>query len=171
MNCLYSLRMPSLLEFFKKLKCYNSSITRVRSITFQPACFKRLSMISFLVSFSFFTFIYTVIYSWSKYAKFPFLCPKLNILNRLIICEFNADRRIMDQGTSRVETDDENLGRSLFSLFAGWFPASATISPPYTYHLPPSSHRASDFPAHGFPTVFFLSFHRLSDRYIFCRVY
>ena len=100
MNCLYRLRMPSLLEFFKKLKCYNSSITRVRSITFQPACFKRLSMISFLVSFSFFTFKYTVIYSWSKYAKLPFLSPRLNILNRLIICEFNADRMIMDQGTT-----------------------------------------------------------------------
>jgi hypothetical protein len=55
---------------------------------------------------------------------------------------------------SRVESGLSSLGRGLFSLLSGWFPAGATIFQPYMSHLTPSSNRTCDFPAYGFPIAF-----------------
>lgn len=40
-------------------------------------------------------------------------------------------------GISREGSGDASLGWGLFSLFAGWFPASATIFQPSMIHLTP----------------------------------
>jgi len=69
-------------------------------------------------------------------------------------------REIIALSISRVELESSNLDWYLFSLLSGWFPASATISQSYLFHLTPSSNRAYGFPVHGLPTSFFSSIHK-----------